>query len=158
MCRVLYSCEQTIVCVYNCSCTLWTWILVWTALCVYFSMLCKCQVSQYFNPCLFSCVFLAGTMVWWCDHLWKQTNSKSHGRWEAWKPERGPLITVSPNSLEKNREDKQKISQILHNVIKDRDTTRSEVQTLSEQLKKALATIGELTGELQNTCVRMQEL
>ena len=60
--------------------------------------------------------------------------------------------------MEKNREDKQKISQILHNVIKDRDTTRSEVQTLSEQLKKALATIGELTGELQNTRVRMEQL
>ena len=60
--------------------------------------------------------------------------------------------------MEKNREDKQKISQILHNVIKDRDTTRSEVQTLSEQLKKALATIGELIGELQNTRVRMEEL
>ena len=55
-------------------------------------------------------------------------------------------------------EDKQKISQILHNVIKDRDTTCSEVQTLSEQLQKALATIGELTCELQNTRVHMEQL
>ena len=60
--------------------------------------------------------------------------------------------------MEKNREDKQKISQILHNVIKDRDTTRSEVQTLSEQLQKALAMIGELTCELQNTRVRMEQV
>ena len=48
----------------------------------------------------------------------------------------------------KNREDKQKISQILRNVIKDRDTTRTEVQRLLEQVKKALATIGELISEL----------
>ena len=60
--------------------------------------------------------------------------------------------------MEKNREDKQKISQILHNVIKDRNTTRSEVQTWSERLKKPLATIGELTGELQNMHVCMEQL
>ena len=40
----------------------------------------------------------------------------------------------------------------------DRDATRTEVQTLSEQLKQALSTIGELTADLQTRRVRMEQL
>ena len=60
--------------------------------------------------------------------------------------------------MEKNREDRQQISQMLHNVIRDHNATRTKVQTLSEQLQQALATIGELIGELQTTRVRMEQL
>ena len=60
--------------------------------------------------------------------------------------------------MEKNREDPQKISQALNNVIKDRDAMRTKVQTLSEQLKQALSTIGVLTAELQTIRLRMEQL
>ena len=60
--------------------------------------------------------------------------------------------------MEKNREDKQKVSQMLHNVMRDCDAIRTEVQTLSKQLQQALAMIGELIGELQMICACLEQL